>query len=106
MATKKSGLTLAALNAQIAALQAQADALRKKEVAEVVAKIKNAIAHYGLTATDLGLVTGACKNAKPPAAGGDKPASKRGKKAGPKPSARTVKFKDDQGNTWGGMGSR
>ena len=45
MATKKSGPTLAALNAQIAALQAQADALRKKEVAEVVAKIKDAIAH-------------------------------------------------------------
>ncbi len=43
MATKKSGTTLAALNAQIAALQAQADALRKKEVAEVVAKIKDAI---------------------------------------------------------------
>ena len=48
MATKKSGPTLAALNAQIAALQAQADALRKKEAAEVVAKIKDAIAHYGL----------------------------------------------------------
>jgi DNA-binding protein H-NS len=43
MATKKSGPTLAALNAQIAALQAQADALRKKEAAEVVAKIKDAI---------------------------------------------------------------
>ena len=106
MATKKSGPTLAALNAQIAALQAQADALRKKEVAEVVAKIKDAIAHYGLTAADLGLATGARRNAKLPAAGGDKPASKQRKKAGPKPSARTVKFKDDNGNTWGGMGKR
>ena len=106
MATKKSGPTLAALNAQIAALQAQADALRKKEIAEVVAKIKDAISHYGLTAADLGLATRARKNAKLPAAGGDKPASKRRKKAGPKPAARTVKFKDDQGNTWGGMGKR
>ena len=106
MATKKSGPTLAALNAQIAALQAQADALRKKEVAEVVAKIKDAIAHYGLTAADLGLATGARNNAKSPAAGGDKPASKLRKKAGTKPSARTVKFKDDNGNTWGGMGKR
>ena len=106
MATKKSGPTLAALNAQIAALQAQADVLRKKEVAAVVAKIKDAIAHYGLTAADLGLATAARKNAKLPAAGGAKPASKRRKKAGPKPSARTVKFKDDQGNTWGGMGKR
>ena len=106
MATKKNGPTLAALNAQIAALQSQADALRRKEVAEVVAKIKDAIAHYGLTAADLGLATGARKSAKLPAAGGDKPPSKRRKKAGPKPTARTVKFKDDQGNTWGGMGKR
>jgi DNA-binding protein H-NS len=106
MATKKSGLTLAAMNAQIAALQARADALRKKEVAEVVAKIKDAIAHYGLTAADLGLTTGARKNAKLAAAGGEKPASKQRKNAGPKPSARTVKFKDDQGNTWGGVGKR
>jgi len=106
MATKKSGPTLAALNAQIAALQAQAEALRKKEVAEVVAKIKDAIAHYGLTAADLGLATSARKSVKLPAAGGDKPASKRRKKAGAKPAARTVKFKDDQGNTWGGMGKR
>ena len=106
MATKKSGPTLAALNAQIAALQAQADALRKMEVAEVVAKIKDAIAHYGLTAADLGLVTGARNNAKLPATGGDKPTSKRRKKAGSRPAARTVKFKDDLGNTWGGMGKR
>ena len=106
MATKKSGPTLAALNAQIAALQAQADALRKKEVAEVVAKIKDAIAHYGLTAADLGVASGARKNAKLPAASGDMSPSKRRKKAGPKPLVRTVKFKDDQGNTWGGMGKR
>ena len=94
------------MNAQIAALQAQADALRKKEVAEVAAKVKDAISHYGLTAADLGLATGARKNAKLPATGGDKPASKQRKKAGPKPAARTVKFKDDNGNTWGGMGKR
>ena len=106
MATKKSGPTLAALNAQIAALQAQADALRKKEVAEVVAKIKDAIAHYGLTAADLGLASVARKHAKAAAASGGKPVSKRRKKGGPKPSARAVKFKDDQGNTWGGMGKR
>ena len=41
-----------------------------------------------------------------PAAGDDKRASKRRKKAAPKTSARTVKFKDDQGNTWGGIGKR
>ena len=73
---------------------------------EVVAKIKEAIPHYGLSAADLGLAAGARKNAKLPAAGGDKPASKQRKKAGLKPSVRTVKFKDDNGNTWGGMGKR
>jgi len=99
-------VTMATSVAAQSSLQAQADALRKKEVAEVVAKIKHAIAHYGLTAADLGLATSARKNAKLPVAGGDKPASKRRKKVGAKPAARTVKFKDDQGNTWGGMGKR
>ena len=106
MATSKSGPTLAALKAQIATLQAQADALRKKETAEVIAKIKVAIDHYGLTATDLGFGKVARKNAKSPAAVGGKPANKQRKTAGPKATAKTVKFKDDQGNTWGGMGKR
>ena len=53
MATKKIGTSLQAINAQIAALQAKAEAIRKQEVGEVVAKIKDAIAHYGLTAADL-----------------------------------------------------
>ena len=86
MTTKKSGPTLAALTAQIAALLAQADAPRKKEVAVVVAKTIYAIAHYGLTAADVGLATGARKNAKLRAVGGDKPASKQRTKAGPKAS--------------------
>ena len=82
MATKKRGPTLAALNAQIAALQAQADALRKKEVAEVVAKIKDAIVHYGLTAADLGLAPTARKNARTPEARGGKLAIKGEGRAG------------------------
>ena len=69
-------------------------------------KIKDAIAHYGLTAADLGLASVARKHAKAAAASGGKPVSKRRKKGGPKPSARAVKFKDDRGNTWGGMGKR
>ena len=82
MATSKSGPTLAALNAQIAALQAQADTLRKKEMAEVIAKIKDAIDHYGLTAADLGFGKVARKNAKSPAAVGGKPANKQRKTPG------------------------
>ena len=47
--------TLSQLNDQIAKLQKQADALKAKEAVGVVERIKQAIAHYGLTAADLGL---------------------------------------------------
>ena len=106
MATSKNGPTLAALNAQIAALQAQADALRKKEVAEVIAKVKDAIVHYGLTAADLGFGKAAGNVGKPPAAVGGMPAKKDRKNAAEMPAAKAVKFKDDQGHTWGGIGKR
>ena len=106
MATKKSPETLAALNAQIAALKARADELRSKEVAEVIVRIRDAVAHYGLTAADLGFGAVVRKSAKSSAAGGAKPKGTVGKKAVPKPSPRPVKFKDDQGNTWFGMGKR
>src|SRR4051794_8377092 len=45
----------AQLQKQIASLQQEADALKRREVEEVIAKIKDAIAVYGLTASDLGL---------------------------------------------------
>jgi DNA-binding protein H-NS len=106
MATSKNGPTLAALNAQIAALQAQADALRKKEVAEVIAKVKDAIAHYGLTAADLGFGKAAGQAGRSTPVVGGEPARKGRKKAVAKPPAKPVKFKDDQGHTWGGIGKR
>jgi len=106
MATSKSGTTLAALTAQIAALQAQADALHKKEVAEVIAKVKDAIVHFGLTAADLGFGKAAGKIGKPAAARGGKPAKKGRNSAAAKPATKVVKFKDDQGNAWGGIGKR
>src|SRR3989442_2082673 len=48
-----------AIKAEIAKLEKQAQALRKSEVAGVIAKIKEAIAAYALTAADLGLGRGA-----------------------------------------------
>ena len=107
MATKKLGTTLQTINAQIAALQAKAETIRKQEVNEVVAKIKDAIAHYGLTSADLGLSAAARKAPKPPVAG--KPGRKPGRKAGAKRAgnpARAAKYTDGQGRTWGGMGKR
>jgi len=94
------------LTAQIAALQAQADALRKNEVTEVIAKVKDAIVHYGLTAADLGFCKAAGNVGKSPALVGGKHAKKGRKNAAAKPAAKPVKFKDDQGHTWGGIGKR
>jgi len=107
MATKKIGTSLQAINAQIAELQAKAEAIRKQEVGEVVAKIKDAIAHYGLTAADLGLSAAAPKASKAPQAG--KPGRKPGRPAGTKTAGKPVraaKYTDGQGRTWGGMGKR
>lgn len=46
--------TLAQLQSQIAKLQKEAQALRAKEIAAVVAKIKSMMAAHGLTVADLG----------------------------------------------------
>jgi DNA-binding protein H-NS len=53
--------TYSAIKEQIARLEKQAEALRKTEVAGVIARIKEAIKTYGLTAADLGLGRGAVK---------------------------------------------
>ena len=55
---------------EIAALQAQADAIKKKEAAEVIARIKEAIAQYDLTARDLGLGGGRGASKAVPAVAG------------------------------------
>jgi DNA-binding protein H-NS len=103
MATKKPGSTLSALSAQIAGLQAQADSLRKKEVAGVVAKIRTAITQYGLTPGDLGFGKAPAKAVKgsPGAA-----ATKARKTAARNKPVRATKFADDQGHTWSGIGKR
>ena len=107
MATHRKDTTLQSINAQIAALQAKADAMRKKEVGEVVAKIKDAVAHYGLTAADLGFATTGAKSVRVKGKGksAGKPAAKKGK-GGAGKSARPAKYRDDEGHTWGGMGKR
>ena len=50
--------SLAKIEKQIEALEHEAELLRKQEAAGVVARIKEAIAHYELTAQDLGLASG------------------------------------------------
>lgn len=94
-------------------IRKQSDALKKKEAPEVLARIKEAVAHYGFTAADLGLAGGrasakttksikstkAGKPLRPPRAGS--------RQAAPKPKVGgTVKFSDGQGNTWSGFGRK
>lgn len=108
MATKKLGTTLQAINAQITALQAKAEAIRRKEISTVVAGIKDAIAHYGLTAADLGLISAAPKaaNALKPGKLRRKPGRKVAGAVNKPKTARAAKYTDGKGHTWGGMGKR
>lgn len=83
---------------EIDRLKEQAEKLRQKEVAGVVARIREAIAHYGLTAADIGF------GPAPKAA-----AAPRGRAAGParkKKRGGVVRFSDQNGNTWSGVGRR
>ncbi len=91
--------SLTQIRKQIAALEAQAEAIKKKEVGGVVARIREAIAHYGLTAADLGFTSKTSKAgrmAKP----GRKPGRKKSGKSG------VVKYRGEDGNTWTGHGRR
>lgn len=92
---------------QIETLRAEAEAVRRKEVEGVIARIKEAIAVYGLTAADLGFET-----SPPPAAPlarkatGRGTAAKRAAKPAKGQGDRVVRYRDEAGNTWGGRGPR
>lgn len=84
---------------QIAQLQAEADKLRRQEMGEVIARIRTAIEHYGITAADLGL-TGEPKA---------KAAVPRKRRTGAKSASKStapVMYRDDAGNSWVGRGKR
>ncbi|MFT3818482.1 MAG: H-NS histone family protein [Rubrivivax sp.] len=85
---------------QIQALQAEAEKLRRKEVDEVIGRIREAIDHYGLTAADLGLGRAAPVPRKKKAAGGRKAAPKAGA------AAASAAYRNDAGQTWAGRGKR
>jgi DNA-binding protein H-NS len=99
------------LKAQIDKLQAQADALKDKEKASVIARIKEAIAAFGLTAADLGLSAGRGRQGrkagslKKSGTGEVGSVAKRKTKAKAK-RPTTPKYQDGSGNTWSGRGPR
>ena len=83
---------MADLQAQIQELQAEADALKQQEKAGVVARIREAIAAYELTAADLfGATAGRAL---------------KGKRRAGKAAARQAAYADRSGNVWGARGPR
>jgi DNA-binding protein H-NS len=109
--------TYASILKQIEALQQDAERARQKEIAGVVGRIRDAIDAYKLTAEDLGFVggfgsaVGAVSTKKAAVSTGALPPA--GKRRGPKPKAnkgpkapRLVKYRNDSGGTWGGLGKR
>jgi DNA-binding protein H-NS len=84
--------TYTQIKKQIEQLQRQAEVLRNSEIRGVVDRIKVAIAHYGLTAEQLGLGTGR--------------SVARPKKIGKSASQSGATFSDGNGNAWSGRGPR
>ena len=96
--------TMAQIQKQIAKLQQEAEALKVKEGAGVVQRIKEAIAHYGLTAQDLfGAKAG---KAAPPKKAKAARKNAAAKKVGKKTKAGVIRYRDDAGHTWTGNGKR
>lgn len=73
-----------------------------KEVAGVVERIKVAIRHYGLTASDLGFFGRTTKTKKM----AEKVAAKKTRKNAARKHAGVIRYRDYAGNTWTGHGRR
>ncbi len=106
--------TLAEIQQQIEKLQQRAEALKAKEVVGVVQRIRTAIAYYGLTVQDLfnenddKLATPKKTKAAGQQAVSTKVVAKKGtpKNASRKGIPVAIKYRDDEGNTWTGRGSK
>jgi DNA-binding protein H-NS len=82
--------TYAQIAKRIAALQTKAEKLKRQEVGEVIARIKKAIAAYGITAQELF----------------GRAATKTRANTKKTTSTGVPKYGDGNGNVWGGMGPR
>lgn len=97
--------SLARIEAQIARLEKQREALRAKEVAGVVARIREAIDHYGLTARDLGF-GGSSGMGRGMKSGQKKTIGRTGGRKRVRPTVGNIRFRDEHGNAWTGHGKR
>ena len=93
---------LTQLNARIAKLQSQVEAIKAKEAERVIERIKEAIEHYGLTAADLGLSGRATKSVNAT----DKVTGKMTRKKAAKKPANVIRYRDEAGHAWTGHGKR
>ena len=91
--------TYVQIQQQILALQGRAEELRKKELDEVVARIKEAIAVYRI-APEMLYGRGKAVAEKSSASAKSRQSSKASK------VTRSVAFRDSNGNVWGGRGPR
>lgn len=101
--------TLAQIQKEISRLQQEADSLRQREVADVVARIQDAIAHYGLTADDLFGAARAVRAVRAARAGRAAAPAKKTRRAKSTPASKPAsvpKYQDGKGNTWTGHGKR
>lgn len=94
--------SLQGLLKQIESLQKQADALRSREKSEVIARIREAIAHYDITSAELFGAAGVRVARKRAAAA----AGTKTRKAAAKKPAGVAKYTDGAGRTWSGVGKR
>lgn len=94
--------TLAQIEKQIQALQREAEAIKASEKSGVVARIKEAVLHYGITAAELGLSVGGATGTRK--ARGPYKLRKAGKSAEKK--SPVAKYRDDAGHSWSGRGPK
>jgi len=96
--------TLSSIQKQIERLLKEAASLKQREAGGVIARIKQAIEHYGITQADLfgrPTKTAAKRPPKSPAA-----KKTRAAKHALKGVRVAPKYRDEHGNTWAGRGNQ
>jgi DNA-binding protein H-NS len=96
--------TLAEIQKQIDKLQALAQRVKDKDKAGVVARIREAIEHYDISADELFGSGPSAKTGKTRRAG---VGTKGGAQGSAKPKNKSpIRYRDDKGNSWTGHGQR
>ncbi len=90
--------SLTQIQKQIARLQQQADGLKSRESKGVIARIKEAVAHYGLTKADIFDAGKATQDGSMKV--------RRRKASSGKKAPLPPKYRNESGQTWSGHGKR